>query len=511
MHGFIVTGVLLGDLGQEALGLVFGIVKLGVGVGDLAAADKQLEAVGDIRVLVVAARQGRHFERILGDKVRLLQLALDQLFENHHLQLAQPLVAQHLGTGLLGNLARLLDIVEIGLGQLRVVLEDGVIHGQANEGLAKVEHLVAVRHVGGAQHRLRQLTEQLFGQVHVVAVVRVGLIELEHGEFRVVAGRDALVAEVAVDLEDLLKATHNQTLEVQLRRDTQEHRHIQRVVVGFKGFGRCATRDGLQHRGFNFEEAAVVEKAANVRNHLRTNAEGVARFFVDDQINIALTVALFGVGQTVVLVRQRTQGLGQQLHAFHVHIEITFAGASQRSFGGDDVAQVPGLDCFQGFCRQALAVNVDLQTTGGVLQHHEGTTVEHDATGNLDRDGRSLQLFLALVLVGLLQVGAQAVAAEVVREGDALLAHRGQFGLALGNQLVFFLVLSLQVLRLVGHIGESRKKSIRLSARRAGHGGYPGGGLQPLLQAGLDKLIKVAVKHRVAVAVFDAGTQILDA
>ena len=253
-------------------------------------------------------------------------------------------------------------------------------------------------------------------------------------------------------------------------------------MVGFKGFGRRTARDGLQHRGFDFEEAAVVEEAANMRNHLRTHAKGMARFFVHDQINVALTVALLGVGQTVVFVRQRTQGLGQQLHVFHVHIQVALAGASQRPFGGDDVAQIPGFDCFQRLCRQALAVNVDLQTTGAVLQHHEGATVKHDATGNLDRDGRSLQLFLALILVGLLQVGAQAVAAEVVREGDALLAHGGQFGLTLGDQLVFFLVLSLQVLRLVGHVGESRKKSIRLSARSAGHGGYPGAAYSPFFR-----------------------------
>ena len=37
---------------------------------------------------------------------------------------------------------------------------------------------------------------------HEVVVVGVGLVELEHGELGVVAGADALVAEVAVDLVD---------------------------------------------------------------------------------------------------------------------------------------------------------------------------------------------------------------------------------------------------------------------------------------------------------------------
>jgi hypothetical protein len=47
-----------------------------------------------------------------------------------------------------------------------------------------------------------------------------------------VAGGDAFVAEVAVDLEDLLQAAHHQALQVQLRGDAQEQLHVQRVVVG---------------------------------------------------------------------------------------------------------------------------------------------------------------------------------------------------------------------------------------------------------------------------------------
>ena len=128
MHGLVVTGVLFLDLQHETLGLVFGVVKLGVGVGDLAAADEQLEAVGDAGIVVVAARQRRDLEGVLGDEVRLLQLALHQLLENHHLQLAQAFVAEHLGAGLLGDGAGLLDVLQVFRGDVRVVLEDGVVH-----------------------------------------------------------------------------------------------------------------------------------------------------------------------------------------------------------------------------------------------------------------------------------------------------------------------------------------------------------------------------------------------
>src|SRR5690606_24002334 len=106
----------------------------------------------------------------------------------------------------------------------------------------------------------------------------------------------------------------------------------------------------------------------------------------------------------------------------------------------------------------------------------------------------------------------QAVATEVVREGNTLFAHSGQFGLALGDQLVLFLVLGLQVLRLVGHVGESRKNTVRLWARsaRAMTNYRAAAGLQAHFQAGLNELIKVTVEYRVAVAVLDTGAQVLD-
>ncbi len=45
MHSLVVTGVFIRYLRHKALGLVFRVIQLGIGVGNLAATDKQLEAV----------------------------------------------------------------------------------------------------------------------------------------------------------------------------------------------------------------------------------------------------------------------------------------------------------------------------------------------------------------------------------------------------------------------------------------------------------------------------------
>jgi hypothetical protein len=48
--------------------------------------------------------------------------------------------------------------------------------------------------------------DHLLGEVDQVAVVRVGLVELQHRELGIVPGGQPLVAEVAVDLIDALEA-----------------------------------------------------------------------------------------------------------------------------------------------------------------------------------------------------------------------------------------------------------------------------------------------------------------
>jgi len=54
-HGFVVAGVFFRHLGAKTLGLVFSVIQLGKAVGNFAAADKELEALGDKRIAVFTA------------------------------------------------------------------------------------------------------------------------------------------------------------------------------------------------------------------------------------------------------------------------------------------------------------------------------------------------------------------------------------------------------------------------------------------------------------------------
>ena len=119
---------------------------------------------------------------------------------------------------------------------------------------------VELRAVGVGHHvepadRDRRLLHEIAGQLGHRVVVAVRLVRLQHRELRRVRRVDALIAEVAVDLEDPLDAADHRALEKQLRRDSQIQIGVERIAVGHKRSGRRAAVQQLQHRRFDLDEA----------------------------------------------------------------------------------------------------------------------------------------------------------------------------------------------------------------------------------------------------------------
>jgi hypothetical protein len=91
IHGFVVAGFLGLHLRLKAGGLVFGVVQLGETVGDFAAGDEQLEALGRIRIGIGGAGQGRHFHRVIDDEGRLPQQMLGDFFNSASCKAPSPM------------------------------------------------------------------------------------------------------------------------------------------------------------------------------------------------------------------------------------------------------------------------------------------------------------------------------------------------------------------------------------------------------------------------------------
>ena len=113
-------------------------------------------------------------------------------------------------------------------------------------------------------------------------------------------------AEITIDFKYPIKAPDHQTLEVKLRCDAQEHFHVERVVVRNKGLGRRAAGNHMQHRRFDFHEIMAIHKTPDRRHRISTRLKGTACLLVHDQIDIALPIFGFLIGESVKFIRQRT-------------------------------------------------------------------------------------------------------------------------------------------------------------------------------------------------------------
>ena len=182
-----------------------GSIELGEGVADLAAGDDRLEALDHVGQLAVVAGERRDLLRVVGDEHRSPELRLGGLLVDLEHELAGAVVVLHLHAVLGGDAAQLVD------RHAHVDADAGVLLDEVDEAgppprRGEVELAAAVGELGRAVQLLGEVGGELLGERHHVRVVAVGLVELEHRELGVVAGRQPLVAEHPPDLEHLLEA-----------------------------------------------------------------------------------------------------------------------------------------------------------------------------------------------------------------------------------------------------------------------------------------------------------------
>ncbi len=318
-------------------------------------------------------------------------------------------------------------------------MHDEVLDRHAAEGRAEIERLALVLHLAGAADHVRDALEHPLDHVHQVAVVRVGLVQLQHREFRVVPRRQPFVAEVAVDLVHAFEPADDEPLQVQLGRDAQVHVDVERVVVRDERLRDRAARNHLQHRRLDFHEVERVEEAAQVLHDARARAEHLAALVADDQVDVALAVALLDIGQAVPLVRQRPQRLDQQPQLLDLDRELAGARLEQRAFGADDVADVPALELVVGLAERGL-LQEQLDRAAAIGNPGERRlahdALRHHAAGHRHARRVRVEPFGRAVAVTRVQFVGRGVAPEVVRKRRPFLAQALELRLALGDQVV---------------------------------------------------------------------------
>ena len=141
--------------------------------------------------------------------------------------------------------------------------------------------------------------------------------------------------------------------------------------MGHERLRRRAAGDGVQHRRLDLEVALRLHVAANRGDDLEARREDVAHLGVGDEVDVALAVARLGVGQTVVLLRQRTQRLREQRDLSRRDRQLASAGAHDGPDRADPVAEVEFLDCLERVFADEVDAREELQVAGRVSDDEE--------------------------------------------------------------------------------------------------------------------------------------------
>ena len=163
--------------------------------------------------------------------------------------------------------------------------------------------------------RVHDRAQKLFAEMHHLVHVGIRQVKFKHREFRVVLGRDALIAEVAVQLIDFFKAAYDQPLQIKFRGDARVKIDVQRVVMRLERTRGGARGERRQHRRLDFDVAMLVEKASNLAHYFRAQLENFARCQITfiafkfqtagDQIGVALTLPNLRIVYAMHFVRHR--------------------------------------------------------------------------------------------------------------------------------------------------------------------------------------------------------------
>ena len=114
-----------------------------------------------------------------------------------------------------------------------------------------------------------------------------------------------------------------------------------------EGTRRGTARNGLQHRRFHLQIAALVEETADAVDDAGAGDEDVLHAVVHHEIDVTHTVAQFGVVEFVVFHAvlllddgQRPQRLAQHRQFLDMHRDFAHLRAEGETFHADEVADV---------------------------------------------------------------------------------------------------------------------------------------------------------------------------
>src|SRR5438067_6979742 len=141
----------------------------------------------------------------------------------------------------------------------------------------------------------------------------------------------------------------------------------------------------LEHRGLDVDETALVEQAANRRDHPGPGAKHLPHLRVGDQVDVALPVADLDVFQAVPFLGQRAQGFREQLERVDLERDLSATGPEDRPGDAHDVADVEVGEAVELIVPHDVTAGNQLDQAADVLQigklNHAQTPHKHQLAG----------------------------------------------------------------------------------------------------------------------------------
>src|SRR5918995_155660 len=290
-----IPGRALTHLILEATPLIVGVVQLTESVDQLASSHEELESFGERRIISVLFGQRRERFGIIHYKGRLDEVRLQKGLEHLVLEPTSGVCFDQLWIRLGAKQCSTHFRFRCAAKVESRPFANSFDEGHPAERRREIECLAVVLEYRGIQAVLYHTRDQVLGQTHHVGVIGIGLVQLEHGEFRIVSPVHPFVSEVVADFVYPLQSADQQPLEIQLIGYSEVQRHVQGVVMRDERLSRRASVQGLKNRGFHFQKAALVQEASHEGGGFRAEHEHVPYVRVNSKIGVPLTIAELGI------------------------------------------------------------------------------------------------------------------------------------------------------------------------------------------------------------------------
>ena len=214
--------------------------------------------------------------------------------------------------------------------------------------------------------RLDGIANDLLRQVHHRFVIGISPIEFNHRELRVMLGADPFVAIDTTHFVDAFDTADHQSLEVQLKSNSQIQLHVERVVVRHERLGCRTARDRVQRWSLDLNELVRRQRRADRMNDLGSLEESLQRIGVVRQIDVPHSLSQLGILQSGMLLRWWLKRLGHEVQPGCDDGQFAGIGTSKSTINSDQIAEVQEFGQIEIGVRHLAFGDHDLDVAGPV-------------------------------------------------------------------------------------------------------------------------------------------------